>query len=103
MGPGVSDSTETVQHEELDDLDEAARVFTGLRPRLFGIAYRMLSSATEAEDLVAEVWLRWQKSDRSTVDNPAAGPATPTTRLAINALQFAPRRRQSYLGPWLPE
>jgi RNA polymerase sigma factor (sigma-70 family) len=85
------------------DLDEAAAVFTGIRPRLFGIAYRMLSSATEAEDLVQDVWLRWQNYDRSTVVNPAAFLATTTTRLAINTLQSARVRRETYIGPWLPE
>jgi RNA polymerase sigma-70 factor (TIGR02957 family) len=78
-------------------------VFTGLRPRLFGIAYRMLGSATEAEDLVQEVWLRWQATDRGAVLNPAAFLATTTTRLAINALQSARVRRETYIGPWLPE
>ncbi|KOX20158.1 RNA polymerase sigma24 factor [Saccharothrix sp. NRRL B-16348] len=75
----------------------------GVRPRLFGIAYRMLSSATEAEDLVQEVWLRWQTCDRSVVVNPAAFLATTATRLAINALQSARVRRETYVGPWLPE
>ena len=86
-----------------DDLEEAAAVFTSVRPRLFGIAYRMLSSAAEAEDLVQEVWLRWQLCDRSAVVNPAAYLATTTTRLAINALQLARVRRETYIGPWLPE
>ncbi|GAA2850657.1 RNA polymerase sigma24 factor [Actinoplanes cyaneus] len=85
------------------DLDEAARVFMSLRPRLFGIAYRMLSSASEAEDLVQDVWLRWQAYDRGTVENPAAFLATTTTRMAINALQSARVRRETYVGPWLPE
>jgi RNA polymerase sigma-70 factor (ECF subfamily) len=78
-------------------------VFSGVRPRLFGIAYRMLGSATEAEDLVQEVWLRWQTTDRGAVRNPAAFLATTTTRLAINALQSARVRRETYIGPWLPE
>jgi hypothetical protein len=78
-------------------------VFTSVRPRLFGIAYRMLSSATEAEDLVQEVWLRWQAYDRAAVADPAAFLATTTTRLAINALQSARARRETYVGPWLPE
>lgn len=86
-----------------DDLDEAAAVFTSVRPRLFGIAYRMLSSATEAEDVVQDVWLRWQACDRDAVANPAAYLATTTTRLAINALQSARVRRETYIGPWLPE
>ena len=84
-------------------LEEAAAVFMSVRPRLFGIAYRMLSSATEAEDLVQEVWLRWQTCDRAAVLNPAAFLATTTTRLAINALQSARARRETYIGPWLPE
>lgn len=86
-----------------DDLEEAARVFAGVRPRLFGIAYRMLGSATEAEDLVQDVWVRWQTADRGPVGNPAAYLATATTRLAINALQSARARRETYVGPWLPE
>src|SRR3954452_13672653 len=85
------------------DLEEAATVFQSVRPRLFGIAYRMLSSATEAEDLVQDVWLRWQTCDRSKVVNPAAFLATATTRLAINELQSARVRRETYVGPWLPE
>jgi len=85
------------------DLEEAARVFTDVRPRLFGIAYRMLGSATEAEDLVQDVWLRWQAYDRDTVQNPGAFLATTTTRLAINELQSARARRETYIGPWLPE
>lgn len=85
------------------NLEEAAAVFTSVRPRLFGIAYRMLSSVAEAEDLVQEVWLRWQSCDRDAVANPAAFLATTTTRLAINALQSARVRRETYIGPWLPE
>jgi uncharacterized protein YbjT (DUF2867 family) len=69
-----------------DDLEETAAVFTRVRPRLFGIAYRMLSSATEAEDLVQEAWLRWQTCDRAAVVSPDAFLAT-TTRLAVNALR----------------
>jgi RNA polymerase sigma-70 factor (TIGR02957 family) len=86
-----------------EDLEEAAAVFTGVRPRLFGIAYRMLGSATEAEDLVQDVWVRWQTTDRSVVEHPAAFLATTATRLAINALRSARVRRETYVGPWLPE
>lgn len=85
------------------DLDEAASVFTGVRPRLFGIAYRMLGSASEAEDLVQDVWVRWQTTDRSVVRSPGAFLATATTRLAINEMQSARARRETYIGPWLPE
>jgi RNA polymerase sigma-70 factor (TIGR02957 family) len=88
---------------DTEDLEAATAVFTQVRPRLFGIAYRMLSSVTEAEDLVQDVWLRWQAYDRSTVVNPEAFLATTTTRLAINVLQSAWKRRETYIGPWLPE
>ena len=85
------------------NLDEALAVFEGVRRRLFGIAYRMLGSASEAEDIVQEAWLRWQGTDRSVVHDPPAFLATATTRLAINALQSARARRETYIGPWLPE
>ena len=88
---------------ELDDLDGAVAVFNEVRPRLMGIAYRMLGSHTEAEDLVQEVWLRWQAADRSTVQSPVAYLSTAVTRLAINASQSARARRETYIGPWLPE
>ncbi|RLP94625.1 sigma-70 family RNA polymerase sigma factor [Micromonospora sp. BL4] len=96
-GAAVSQDTGT------SDLEEAAAVFTSVRPRLFGIAYRMLGSAPEAEDLVQEVWLRWQTCDRGAVVNPAAFLATTTTRLAINALRSARVRRETCIEPGLPE
>jgi RNA polymerase sigma-70 factor (TIGR02957 family) len=99
----VATGAERVSGGALDGLDEAAAVFTKVRPRLFGIAYRMLGSAAEAEDLVQEVWLRWQAYDRSRVEHPAAFLATTTTRLAVNALKSARARRETYIGPWLPE
>ena len=85
------------------DLDAAVATFTAVRPRLFGIAYRMLGSAAEAEDVVQDAWLRWQAYDRGTVRDPAAFLVTTTTRLAINATQSARARRETYPGPWLPE
>ncbi|MEV0349045.1 sigma-70 family RNA polymerase sigma factor [Nonomuraea sp. NPDC050680] len=85
-----------------EDLEQAAAVFVGVRPRLFGIAYRMLG-ATEAEDLVQDVWLRWQAYDRATVGSPAGFLATVTMRLAINAVQSVRVRRETCAGPWLPE
>lgn len=85
------------------DLDQAAADFQTARPRLFGIAYRMLGSRQEAEEIVQETWLRWQGADRAAVREPAAFLATATTRLAINELQSARARRETYIGPWLPE
>jgi RNA polymerase sigma-70 factor (ECF subfamily) len=84
-------------------LDQAASAFLELRPRLFGIAYRMLGSVAEAEDILQEVWLRWQKTDRTAVVDPPAFLARTTTRLAINVAQSARARRETYVGPWLPE
>ena len=85
------------------NLDDALAIFQAVRGRLFGIAYRMLGSANEAEDIVQEAWLRWQGTDRSVVQDAPAFLATATTRLAINALQSARVRRETYIGPWLPE
>ena len=85
------------------DLDEAVSVFVEHRGRLFGIAYRILGSAAEAEDVVQDVWLRWQKTDRSAVVSPVAFLSKATTRLAINVAQSARVRRETYIGPWLPE
>jgi len=85
------------------DLDDAAAVFATVRRRLFGIAYRMLGTSSDAEDIVQDVWLRWQACDRSVVLDPPAFLATATTRLSINLLQSARARRETYIGPWLPE
>jgi RNA polymerase sigma-70 factor (TIGR02957 family) len=98
-----ADHAAAVASAAADDLADAVAVFGEVRPRLFGIAYRMLGSATEAEDLVQEVWLRWQAAERGAVLHPAAYLATAITRLAINASQSARARRETYIGPWLPE
>ncbi|MFJ9123486.1 RNA polymerase sigma-70 factor [Streptomyces sp. NPDC102340] len=89
--------------DDADSLDQAAKDFLAVRPQLFGIVYRVLGSAVEAEDIVQDVWLRWQKTDRADVLEPAAFLTTITTRLAINFSQSARVRRESYVGPWLPE
>jgi RNA polymerase sigma factor (sigma-70 family) len=75
--------------------DDGLAAFMHVRPRLFGIAYRMLRSAAEAEDLVQDVWLRWQTTDRRVVRDAAAFLATTTTRLAINVMQSARARRET--------
>jgi len=77
--------------------------FESVRPRLFGIAYRMMGTVAEAEDLVQEAWLRWQRADREAVREPAAFLATTVTRLALTELDSARARREQYVGPWLPE
>ncbi len=83
--------------------DDALAAFFRVRPRLFGIAYRMLGSAVEAEDVVQDVWLRWQSTNRSAVRDAAAFLATTATRLSINIAQSAHARRETYVGTWLPE
>jgi RNA polymerase sigma-70 factor, ECF subfamily len=88
---------------EIGALDDGLSAFVSVRPRLFGIAYRMLGSAAEAEDVVQDVWLRWQTTNRSVVQNVAAFLATATTRLAINVAQSARTRRETYVRPWPPE
>jgi len=88
---------------EHEDLDTAATEFAAVRPRLFGIAYRMLGTVADAEDIVQDTWERWHRTDRSVVREPAAFLATTATRLAINHATSARARRESYVGPWLPE
>jgi len=98
----------TVSDDESIDVDrgdiaEAVRVFEESRRRLFGIAYRMLGSVADAEDVLQDVWIRWQGTDRSGIREPLAFLTTVTTRVSINALQSAHTRRETYIGPWLPE
>ena len=95
--PSHSHGVETGEH------DDGLSAFAPVRPRLFGIAYRMLGSAAEAEDIVQDVWLRWQSTNRTAVENPPAYLATTTTRLCINLAQSAHTRRETYIGTWLPE
>ncbi|MET9274728.1 RNA polymerase sigma factor SigJ [Kribbella sp. NPDC003557] len=82
-------------------MDEVAE-FEQQRPRLFGIAYRMLGEATEAEDVVQDAYLRW-RSAHGPVQTPAAWLTTVVTNLCINRLTSARARRERYVGPWLPE
>ena len=89
--------------DDIDALDRATSAFLSVRSRLFGIAYRMLGTAAEAEDIVQDVWLRWQSTDRSVVRDATAFLVTTTVRLAINLAQSARSRRETYIGPWLPE
>jgi RNA polymerase sigma factor (sigma-70 family) len=82
---------------EVSDADAAS--FHTVRPRLFGIAYRVLGCATEADDVVQDAWIRWQGTDRSKVRDAAAFLAATTTRLAINAGQSARARHETFIGP----
>jgi RNA polymerase sigma-70 factor (ECF subfamily) len=80
-----------------------ADTFAAHRPRLFGIAYRMLGSRAEAEDVLQDAYLRWHESDVHEVRTPEAWLVTITTRLAIDRLRRLKTERESYPGAWLPE
>lgn len=77
--------------------------FTGHRNLLFTIAYEMLGSAADAEDVVQETWLRWSDVDHDAVREPRAYLASTTARLSLNRLRSLRRRRETYVGQWLPE
>jgi RNA polymerase sigma-70 factor (ECF subfamily) len=77
--------------------------FERYRPMLLGLAYRLLGSMWDAEDVVQEAWLRWQSTDRDAVREPRAFLVTVVSRLALDQLRSARVTRESYTGPWLPE
>lgn len=81
----------------------AADPFQALRPRLFGIAYRMLGVRADAEDVVQDAWLRWRDADHAALQSPEAWLVTVATRLAIDRLRAAKTEREAYVGNWLPE
>lgn len=78
-------------------------LFAALRPRLFSIAYRMLGTRADADDVVQDAWLRWHGSDRAQVQSPEAWLVTIATRLAIDRLRARLSERSAYVGWWLPE
>lgn len=84
-------------------MDTRTSTFDSARPQLFAIAYRMLGSVMDAEDLLQEAYLRWRDAPDVAVRVPRAFLTTIVTRLAINQLRSARRRRDTYVGPWLPE
>jgi RNA polymerase sigma-70 factor (ECF subfamily) len=77
--------------------------FEAVRGRHFGLAYRMLGSRADAEDIVQEAYVRWHEIERGSIDNPEAWLVTTTTRLAIDRLRRLKTEREAYVGPWLPE
>jgi RNA polymerase sigma factor (sigma-70 family) len=85
------------------ECDDALSAFLDVRRHLFGIAYRMVGCSVEAEDIVQEVWLRWQTANRGAVLNPPAFLMTTTIRMCINFYQSARSRREIYVGEWLLE
>jgi RNA polymerase sigma-70 factor (ECF subfamily) len=87
----------------MTDAGEHAERFTLLRPLLFTIAYEILGSATEADDVLQESYLRWAEVDLTTVRDTKAYLAQLVTRQSLNAIRAESRRREEYIGPWLPE
>jgi len=77
--------------------------FQRLRPRLFGVAYRMLGTRADTEDVLQDAWLRWQGADRKAIQSDEAWLVTVVTRLAIDRLRAAKTEREHYVGDWLPE
>jgi RNA polymerase sigma-70 factor (ECF subfamily) len=86
-----------------DASGEAVASFTPLRPALARIAYRMLGSVADAEDVVQEAFVRWLRTDRGGVRSPEAFLRRMVTRLCLDQLKSARHRRETYVGPWLPE
>src|SRR5215217_2879463 len=85
------------------DWSDATRVFDEHRDLLFAVAYRVLGSVTDADDVVQEAWLRWVNARPSEVADPRAFLVRMSTRLAVDRLRRVKARRESYVGPWLPE
>src|SRR5262249_54671289 len=96
LAAGVSDGARRVVPMTTDS-------FEAYRPRLFGVAYRMLGSASEAEDVVQDAWLRYAEANRDDVRSPEAFLTTIVTRLCLDRLKSARATREQYIGPWLPE
>lgn len=84
-------------------MTDATTTFNALRPRLQGIAYRMLGSLADAEDVMQDAWLRWHDAAHTALDSAEAWLVTVTTRLSIDRLRAAKARREDYFGFWLPE
>jgi RNA polymerase sigma-70 factor (ECF subfamily) len=84
-------------------MDDATLTFDSHRPRMQGIAYRMLGSMAEAEEVVQDAWLRWHEAAKDTFDSAEAWLVTVVTRLSIDRLRAAKVQREHYIGAWMPE
>jgi RNA polymerase sigma-70 factor (TIGR02957 family) len=101
-GGGAARVLDATREEEfMPDTAEAA--FTAHRSRLVGVAYRLLGSVGDAEDVVQEAWLRWARVDTDTVADPLAFLVRTVSRLALDRMRRVAARRETYVGPWLPE
>lgn len=77
--------------------------FEALRPQLLSVAYRLTGTFADAEDIVQDAWLRWDAAEREEIANPRAWLTTVVSRLGLDRLRSAARRRETYVGQWLPE
>jgi len=84
-------------------MEDLATRFQSHRARLFGVAYRMLGSRADAEDVLQDAWLRWHEADVGALQSPEAWLVTVVTRLCLDRLRTARQDREHYIGPWLPE
>jgi EmrB/QacA subfamily drug resistance transporter len=80
-----------------------SETFEAERPRLLGLSYRLVAGRADAEDVVQEAWLRWSAADHGSIANPPGWLTTVTTRIALDRMRQVQRRREDYVGPWLPE
>ncbi len=83
--------------------DKKVEIFKRHRARLFGIAYRMLGTHAESEDILQEAYIKWHQADAEAIETPEAWLVTIVTRLSIDRLRKASNERETYIGPWLPE
>ena len=83
--------------------DSTSDAFAALRPRLFAIAYRMLGTRADADDVLQDAWLRWHRADQTELQSAEAWLVTVVTRLSIDRLRAAKAEREAYVGFWLPE
>ncbi len=83
--------------------ESADAIFARHRARVFGMAYRLTGSVSDAEDVVQETWLRWNKADVNVIVSPEAWLTTVASRLGLDHLRRLKARRETYVGPWLPE
>jgi hypothetical protein len=103
LSSNAVDGSLTAQGDERASWDFRYREFQRHRARLFGIAYRMLGSRSNAEDILQEVYLHWHCTVIDTVRSPEAWLVTSVTRLCIDRLRAARAEREMYVGPWLPQ
>ena len=92
-----------LRHGAVTQHDAGIDVFTANRPRLVRLAYRMLGSMGDADDILQDCWIRWQRADTGDVREPAAFLTRIVTRLCLDAMKSARARRETYVGNWLPE